>query len=439
MNHSNPAGIPVLGCIADDVTGATDLATNLTQGGMRVVQVIGVPTPDDSQRVQDADAVVVALKSRSIEPSQAITQSTKSLDWLQQLGAKRFYFKYCSTFDSTDRGNIGPVAEALMDQLNVTQTLFCPAFPRAGRTVYQGHLFVFDRLLSESSLRHHPLNPMTDADLVRVLGSQTTQPVGLLRCDTIDTSPDACRHELNQLADAGIRHVITDTCNDHHLETLAKIAATMPLVTGGSGLARFLPTAYRSSTDSPDGIWEPTGAAGQLPAVGGRNLILAGSCSAATQQQVRWMQDRYPSRVINFASLVGDPAAELADLIAWAGQHDEAETLMVSSTSAPDVVAQLQAKHGASQVAEAIETLFGEIATRFVDELSFRRLVVAGGETSGAITRHLKIRCLRIGPEICAGVPWTVSAGTDVPLALALKSGNFGEEDFFEVALRMQS
>ena len=213
----------------------------------------------------------------------------------------------------------------------------------------------------------------------------------------------------------------------------------MPLVTGGSGLARFLPAAYQSSTNSTDGIWQPSRAAGHLPAVDGRNLILAGSCSSATQRQVQWMQDRCPSRVIDFAGLIRDPAAELADLIAWAGQHGEAETLMVSSTSAPDVVARLQGEHGVTQVAEAIETLFGEIATRFVNQLNFRRIVVAGGETSGAITRFLKIRCLRIGPEICAGVPWTVSAGTDVPLALALKSGNFGDEDFFETSLRMQS
>lgn len=422
----------VLGCIADDVTGATDLATNLSQGGLHVVQVMGVPRKDDVAGMEGADAIVVALKSRSIDKADAIEQSLAALRWLSGLGAQRFYFKYCSTFDSTDQGNIGPVAEALMDELSANQTIFCPAFPGAGRTVYQGHLFVFDKLLSESGLQDHPLNPMTDSNLLRVLRRQSTQEVGLLSHETINESAEACRQRMASLANDGKSLVVTDACHDDHLAILAEAVSGMPLVTGGSGLARYLPPAYRDA-----GIMAASESATCLPSATGRKLILAGSCSPATQNQVKWMQARCEIWTVDVAALMNDPATELARVVDWVSSTDTEATLLVTSTSSPDQVASLQQQYGAQRVAGEIEKLLACVAKMLVDQLGFRQLVLAGGETSGAIVRELGVRKLRIGPEICAGVPWTETVDFEPAIALALKSGNFGGEDFFAVALEM--
>ncbi|KAA1260180.1 hypothetical protein LF1_27190 [Rubripirellula obstinata] len=423
---------PVLGCIADDVTGATDLATNLTQGGMRVVQVMGVPAKEDVAGLEDVDAVVVALKSRSIDKADAIDQSLAALRWLAGLGASRFYFKYCSTFDSTDQGNIGPVAEALMDELGVKQTIFCPAFPGAGRTVYQGHLFVGDKLLSESGLQDHPLNPMTDSNLLRVLGRQSKRSVGLLSHESIGESSQACLEKMSELADEGVSFVVTDCCHDDHLATLAEAVAAMPLITGGSGLARYLPSAYRSA-----GVLAVGESKTCLPTAKGRKLILAGSCSPATQGQVKWMRGRCEIWSVDVEALMENPAAEFDRVIAWATATKPDDTLLVTSTSSPQQVVTLQQQYGSGQVANAIEKLLACVAKTLVSDLGFRQLVLAGGETSGAIVRELGIQKLRIGPEICAGVPWTETVGVEPGLALALKSGNFGGENFFAVALEM--
>lgn len=436
----------MLGCIADDVTGATDLAINLVQGGMRVIQILDVPDAETLADAADADAIVVALKSRSIEPFEAIAQTLDSLRALQQIGVDRFYFKYCSTFDSTERGNIGRVAEALMKELDVGQTVFCPAFPRAGRTVYQGHLFVGDKLLNESGMQNHPLNPMTDANLVRFLSKQSSGQVGLLPFDTVNQSASACSEQLDALKASGVSLVVTDVCNNSDLATLAQSLASMKLVTGGSGLARYLPDAYRAS-----GVLESAAYESCMPDVSGRGLILAGSCSIATNAQVDWMRDKCPSWQVDVAALIEDESAELDKITAWATEFDSNQTLMVSSTSMPDIVSVLQTRFGGDAVAAAIERFLAKIAKTFVRELAVTRLVLAGGETSGAIVRELGIRSLQIGPEICAGVPWTetkvgieTEVGTDsndtnTKLALALKSGNFGAEDFFSTALEMLS
>ncbi len=421
---------PVLGCIADDVTGATDLAINLAQGGMCVVQVLGVPSTDELAEVH-ADAVVVALKSRSICRDDAISQSLESLTALQSRGMERFFFKYCSTFDSTPEGNIGPVAEALMAALGVEQTLFCPALPRNGRTVYQGHLFVNGRLLNESGMQHHPLNPMTDANLLRLLGEQCTGKVGLLSYETLADGPADVARGLHGLAEAGNSLIIADTCDDRHLQTLAHAVADMRLVTGGSGIAKFLPAAYRQI-----GIWDAARYEPSLPRIEGRSLILSGSCSAATNGQVSWMKSKCPSWQVDVAATVTDPASSLAKILDWARATASQEPLLVYSTCPPEQVAVLQREFGGGVVAEAVEQLLASIAGTLVAECGVRRLVLAGGETAGAVVRKLQVRSLAIGPEICAGVPWTVSLGP-TPLALALKSGNFGSEDFFQVALEM--
>jgi uncharacterized protein YgbK (DUF1537 family) len=429
---SNPAHdsrrTPILGCVADDVTGATDLAINLVQGGLSVIQIMGVPTSEELDQI-DADAIVVALKTRSIPAADAIEQSLTSLEALRHIGIDRFFFKYCSTFDSTEQGNIGPVAEAMMDALGVEQTIFCPALPRNGRTVYQGHLFVNGRLLNESGMENHPLNPMTDPDLVRFLGIQTSQKVGLLSYAAFEAGGDRVTQELQALAESGVNLVITDSCDDEQLSTLAQAVADMRLVTGGSGIARYLPEAYRKI-----GLLESPPDQPRLPEVAGRSLILSGSCSAATNQQVNWMKQRCPAWKIDVPAIIDDSSQALGDVLSWAKQTDPAEPVLVYSTAAPDEVSQLQDQFGRDAVAHVIEDFHASIAAAMVADLGVRRLVLAGGETSGAVTTRLGVRALRIGPEISAGVPWTISIG-ETPLALALKSGNFGGEDFFESAL----
>ncbi len=442
--NSAPAPAPLLGCIADDVTGATDLAINLVQGGMRVVQVLGVPDGPalaHAAHAAQADAVVVALKTRSVPAADAVARSLEALRALQDLGAARFYFKYCSTFDSTAAGNIGPVAEALARALDTTQTIYCPAFPRAGRTVYRGHLFVHDRLLNDSGMQHHPLNPMTDADLVRVLAAQTTAPVGLVDYDTPLHDADAVRNRLAHLAGAGVAHVVADACDDAHLETLAHAVADRPLVTGGSGLARFLPAAYRAR-----GLLYTAAAAPYVPDAQGRSLVLSGSCSRATQAQLAWAQGKLPVWQLDVAALLNDPphdpAAQAERVHAWLAEQDPARPAVVASTAAPDRIAPLQSQHGADTVATAVEGFFGRVAASAVASLNVRRLLVAGGETSGAVAEALKVRAVRIGPEIAPGVTWVQTLGEkpgenpgqNPALALAFKSGNFGGQDIFTTA-----
>lgn len=427
----------MLGCIADDVTGATDLAINLARGGMCVVQVLHVPSLEELSRI-DADAVVVALKTRSIAKSAAVEQSLRTLRVLRTFGIRRFFFKYCSTFDSTREGNIGPVATALLDDLGAKQTILCPAFPRHGRTVYQGHLFVYDQLLNECGMENHPLNPMTDANLIRFLGQQCNRKIGLLAAQDIEPpsdpeprSGDSVKAKLDALATNGCSLVITDACHDQHLETIARAVTDLPLITGGSGIGPFLVEAYRD-----DGLLTSPRCAPVIPRIAGRSLIVAGSCSIATNRQVAWMKNRVPSWTLDVDALLNDREATFRHVIDWANSADSASPLLIASTAPPTDVATIQGKHGADVAAQAVEEFLAEVTSSLVKELPIARLIVAGGETSGAVVNQLGVRALRIGAEICPGVPWTESVGPQ-PLALALKSGNFGEERFFEQALEM--
>ena len=426
---SAPTTPPFLGCIADDVTGATDLALNLVQGGLRVVQVLGVPTAATLRSAASADAVVVALKTRSGPAREAAERSVAALRALQDLGATRFYFKYCSTFDSTPAGNIGPVAEALMDTLDTPQTLYCPAFPRAGRTVYRGHLFVFDRLLNGSGMENHPLTPMTDADLIRVLGAQTTRAVGRVDYDTPLNDAAAIRTRLETLAEQGVVHVVADACDDAHLRVLAEAVVDFPLVTGGSGLARFLPAAYRGR-----GLLPPAASQPYVPDAQGRSLVVSGSCSRTTQGQVRWATHHLSVWPVDVAAVLDDPDGQLRRLGAWLAAQDPATPAVVTSTASPQDVAALQSQHGAQALATAVESFLGRTVVQAVEQLGVRRILVAGGETSGAVADALGITAVRIGPEIATGVTWTQTLGQAPALALAFKSGNFGDEDIFGTA-----
>lgn len=413
----------LLGCVADDFTGATDLASTLVKAGMRTVQLLGVPRPD--LPVPDADAVIVALKSRSNPAPEAVSMSLQALDWLRRAGARQIYFKYCSTFDSTDKGNIGPVADALCDALGADFTVFNPAFPTNKRTVYQGYLFVGDVLLSESSMRNHPLTPMTDPSLVRVLSRQTPRPVGLVPFTTVAKGPDAIRTAFDRLRREGVRHAVLDAMTDEHLFVLGEACADLKLVTGGSGMAMGLPANFVRR-----GLLQP-GQAIRLPAVEGKAAVLAGSCSAATQGQVAEMKRTHDAYEIDPLAIASgrDVAAEA---LTWAEPRLSDKPVLIYSTAAPDQVSAVQSRlgreHAGTLVEETLSKIAKGLATRGV-----RRLVVAGGETSGAVVSALGVEGLMIGAEIDPGVPWTASLG-EPRLALALKSGNFGTSDFFTKA-----
>lgn len=421
---------PVLGCIADDITGATDLALMLGRHGMPVVQMIGCPAADDPWP-EGAAAVVVALKSRTAPVSAAVDQSLAACRWLQGHGAHQIFFKYCSTFDSTPEGNIGPVAEALHEATGGGITVVCPAFPANRRTVYQGHLFVGDRLLSQSSMRDHPLTPMDDADLVRVLGRQVRHADDVGRVDYACVSQGAgqIRRGLQRLAAQDIKFAVVDALNDEHLIQIGKACEGMPLVSGGSAVAMGLPANYRAAG------WLPE-TEGLVPIENwpGPAAVLAGSCSVATRDQVAHMVAICPSRQLDPLGLA-DGRERLTDILDWAEAQMRHKPVLIYASAPPETVAAVQERLGRERAGELIEAALAELAVG-LRQRGITKLIVAGGETSGAVLKALKIRELRIGPEIEPGVPWTVSfAGT--PLALALKSGNFGQPVFFTQALEM--
>ena len=419
---------PLLGVIADDFTGATDVAGMLVQAGMATLLTTGVP---DSGAALDADAVVVALKSRTTAPADAVRDSLSALDRLRAAGCRRFYFKVCSTFDSTPRGNIGPVAEALMAALGADFAIACPAFPENGRSVYRGHLFVGDLLLSDSGMREHPLTPMTDANLVRWLQAQTKGRVGLLRHDAVAAGVDAVTARSAALRAEGVRIAIADAIDDSDLRTLAAACADLPLLVAGSGLALGLPAAYAAR-----GWLRPDATVAALPAVGGHAAVLSGSCSIATNAQVQhWLHAGRPAFRID-ARQLAQGAPQAAQALAWAEPLLPTQPVLVYATASADEVKATQQQLGVERAGVLVETCLAEVAAG-LHERGVRRMVVAGGETSGAVTLALQVQRLRVGAPIDPGVPWTQAEGR--PLLLALKSGNFGSVDFFAKALALVS
>jgi uncharacterized protein YgbK (DUF1537 family) len=413
----------LLGCIADDFTGGTDLAGMLVKAGMRTVLLIGVPAgplPDD------VDAVVIALKSRTNPAEEAVAESLAALRWLQQAGCRQFYFKYCSTFDSTPRGNIGPIAEALMKALDTDFTIACPAFPANGRTIYKGCLFVGDVPLSESGMRNHPLTPMTDANLVRVLQQQAGRKVGLVDYTTVSRGDAAIRERFTALRKQGHGFAIVDALSNADLDAIGAACADMPLVTGGSGIALGLPQNFRRR-----GLLALNVVADALPKTGGLRAVISGSCSMATQRQVEVMRASFPSFNIDPIRLArGEDVVSAA--LDWAGERIAQQPVLIYATATPEAVKQVQAELGVEHAGELVENALADIARGLV-KLGAGQMIVAGGETSGAVVKALGVKGLRIGPEIDPGVPWTSTLHDDStqPLALALKSGNFGSEDFF--------
>ncbi|QWB21250.1 MULTISPECIES: 3-oxo-tetronate kinase [Streptomyces] len=410
-----------LGCIADDFTGATDLANNLVRAGMRVVQLIDTP-PADAEQAIDADAVVIALKSRTVPAADAVEASLRALAWLRSLGAEQVYFKYCSTFDSTPAGNIGPVTEALMDALGTDFTVATPAFPDNGRTIFKGHLFVGDVLLSDSGMRHHPLTPMTDSNLVSVLGAQTTREVGLVDHTVVADGVEAIRARVDALREDGFGLAIVDAVSNDDLVRLGAAVQGFPLVTAGSGLAIGLPANWG---------FEPSRAAAQLPPPAGHRAIVSGSVSTATNRQVlEYLSTGRPAFSVDpLRVAASEDVVEQA--LAFAESHLDDGPVLVYSTESADTVRTVQGRLGAAEAGELVERTLARIAQGLVAR-GVRRLVVAGGETSGAVVQALGVTGLRIGPQIDPGVPWCAAALPDgETLHITLKSGNFGGPDFF--------
>ncbi|MGL4812374.1 MAG: 3-oxo-tetronate kinase [Beijerinckiaceae bacterium] len=427
MKESNPM---LLGVIADDFTGASDIANTLTKGcdasgGLATVQFLGLPS---GPAPAGCEAGVVSLKSRSIPAPDAVSQSLAALDWLLAQGCTQIIFKYCSTFDSTREGNIGPVGEALADRLGVKGVIACPAFPGTGRTIYCGHLFVNDKPLNESGLENHPLNPMTDANIVRWLSHQSTAPVGLVSWPTVRQGSTAIRAALDAAARRSETLAIVDAITDEDLLAIGEACADAKFLTGGSGIALGLPRNFMRTGKARGGAARPA-------AITGPEAILAGSCSKATLAQIAYHKQNHPAFEIDVEAVMTGAVtpAQLAAFI----QQNTGNAPLIYSSATPQHVAALQQRYGRDAVAHRLDALFAHTA-RMLVESGLRRLVVAGGETSGAVVSALKLNALAIGPEIDPGVP-VLTATTDRPLALALKSGNFGAENFFEKALAMMA
>ncbi|MDX3969955.1 MAG: four-carbon acid sugar kinase family protein [Bradyrhizobium sp.] len=417
-----------LGCIADDYTGASDLANTLTRAGLRTMQTIGVPA--DDLALPEVDAVVVSLKSRSIEAGIAVSRSRAAETWLRGRGAVHVLFKICSTFDSTDAGNIGPVMDALRADCGEAVVLVTPAFPETGRTVYQGNLFVGAVPLNESPLKDHPLNPMHDSNLVRVLARQSRTQIGLVDLATVTRGAEAVRARLAELAGKGIGAAIIDAVFDRDLETIGLVAAEHRLSVGASGIGLGLARALVST-----GKVKATATSDAGAPVGGPAACLAGSCSQATLQQIASAERIMPVLHLDPDRIITG-AGEAQRALDWARSRLAEGPVLIASSSTPDQVAALQARHGRDAAGHAIEQAMADIAESLVKS-GVRRLIVAGGETSGAVVDRLKIPGFLVGVEIAAGVPVLRAVGAESDMLLALKSGNFGGAEFFSDALRL--
>ena len=410
----------VLGCIADDFTGATDLAGLLARSGVRVSLRIGVPTEPPAD---PAAFEVIALKSRTAPVGEAVAETRAALKWLQAAGARRFFWKYCSTFDSTAEGNIGPVAEALMADLGTDQTIYCPAFPENGRSIFMGNLFVGRQPLAESPMKDHPLTPMRDSNLMRLLEPQVTRPVGLADRLTVARGPQALRAELQALKAQGVAHVVVDAVANEDLAVIAEACRDMPLMTGGSAVAMPLPALYLA-----DGTLSADAPKAEAPRLDTGTIVLSGSCSAMTNKQVADYTSRgVPAFQLDPLALAKNGPQEALD---WLAQQDLNAAPLIYATANPDSVRAAQDKLGVAGAGEIVEATLSACAVAARDR-GARRVVVAGGETSGAVTKALGVTQLDIGTEIAPGVPWTYCRSGGHQIALTLKSGNFGAETFF--------
>ncbi|KXF82944.1 3-oxo-tetronate kinase [Enterovibrio coralii] len=415
-----------LGVIADDYTGATDAASFIVKNGLRTVQFNGVPASDISSHFMDTKALVIGLKTRSIEPNNAITESLEALEWLLSQGCEHIYFKYCSTFDSTEKGNIGPVTDALMKALNVRSVSVCPALPVNGRTVYNGYLFVHDVLLNESGMRNHPLTPMRDANLLRLMDAQSLGKSWLLPLNDIERGVEACLSLTQKDIEHAHQYVVCDALNESHLTTLGKVFASDALATGGSGFAGAIAAALNENK-STQSVLSDNGVAAFYPNKPDFGLVVSGSCSEMTNRQVKSYSGQAPSFKVDVASCIQDREYFL-QVGEWVLNNKSDKCFpLVYATVPPEELAAIQAQFG-DKAAAAVESMFHSLI-RHLRRHDLKAVISAGGETSGTVTQAFDLDGVRIGGEISPGVPWVQSFDSSV--ALALKSGNFGEEDFF--------
>lgn len=421
-----------LGCIADDYTGASDLANTLAKEGLRTIQTIGIPT--DDMALPEVDAIVVSLKIRSIAALEAVERACAADRWLRERGARHVMYKVCSTFDSTDSGNIGPVLDALRTDAGETAVLVTPAFPQTGRTVYQGNLFVGAAPLNESPLKDHPLNPMHDANLVRVLSRQSAAAVGLVDLTIVARGAEAIAERVAQLASQGYGAAIADAVFESDLAAIGAAALRQRLSVGASGLGLGLARGLIAA-----GIvrHQQRTAVDRQP-VTGPAVALAGSCSQATLDQIAKAEQTMPVLRLDPEKLMaGQMETQLA--LDWAAERMAQTPVIIASSSNPDDVSRLQTRYGRDAAGQVIEQSIATIAAGLV-ERGVHRLIVAGGETSGAVVDRLGIPAFEVGQEIVAGVPVLHSVGgPHGSMVLALKSGNFGGADFFADALRLMA
>lgn len=411
-----------LGVIADDFTGASDIASFLVENGLPTVQMNGVPSGDIPD---DIAAVVISLKSRSNPVEEAVAQSLAALRWLQQQDCQQFYFKYCSTFDSTEHGNIGPVTDALMAALGTDFTVITPALPVNGRTIFNGYLFVGNVLLNESGMQNHPITPMRDANLLRLMDAQAQGTTGLVPYATVLAGAEAVKAQFQSLQAAGHRYAVVDAVDNRQLAVLAEAVADMPLVTGGSGLGAYM-AARLSGGQTGQHAFVPPRA---------KTVILSGSCSVMTNKQVAAYQSKAATLAVEVKPCIETPDAYVETLFSWALAHlEDANAPLLYATVPPEKLKAIQAEFGADNASHAVEKVFAQLATK-LHEAGVRNFITAGGETSSIIVQQLQVQALRIGKQIAPGVPWLQVLGEET--YLALKSGNFGRETFFSDAQEM--
>lgn len=418
----------ILGIIGDDFTGSSDIANNLKKSGMQVSMYAGIPnlSPDDAKK-QTTEAAVIALKTRTIPIKDAIKESLSALNWLKESGCKQFIFKYCSTFDSTKEGNIGPVTDAIMEELGVDFTIACPSFPDAGRTVYYGHMFVNGKPLNESGMEDHPLTPMTDNNLVRWLNYQTKKEVGLINFETINQGSDKIKQKIISLKKDGIKYAIVDTTNNKEFDIICDGIKDLPFLTGGSGIALGLPKIYKNKGLLSDNIFD-------LPQNNSNAVILSGSCSRATLEQINIYKVNNPSFYISPDEVMNNNKL-VEEVYVWIKENETLSPLIYSSSDSKKVL-EKQQQFGQEILANKIEDFFEKISKKLVKD-TFGKFISAGGETSGAIIKGLGVEELKIGKEISPGVPalWSPNSSGNKPISVTLKSGNFGQTDFFSRGL----
>jgi len=418
----------ILGIIGDDFTGSSDIANNLKKSGMQVSMYAGVPnlSPDDAKK-QPTEAAVIALKTRTVPIEEAIKESLKALNWLKESGCKQFIFKYCSTFDSTKDGNIGPVTDAIMEELGADFTIACPSFPDAGRTVYYGHMFVNGKPLNESGMEDHPLTPMTDHNLVRWLNYQTKKEVGLIDFETISQGSDKIKQKIISLKKDDIKYAIVDTTNNKEFDAICEGIKDLLFLTGGSGIALGLPKIYKNKGLLSENNFD-------LPQNNSNSVILSGSCSRATLEQINIYKVNNPSFYISPDEVMNNIKL-VEEVYIWIKENESLSPLIYSSSDSNNVSAK-QKQFGQEILANKIEGFFEKISHKLVND-SFGKFISAGGETSGAIIKGLGVEELKIGKEISPGVPalWSPNSNGNKPISVTLKSGNFGQSDFFSRAL----